>query len=159
MINYINNKSVISTVFDNTKRLDDPITKFILYSHGLNNMLSLGYSHKNEGELEFTVDDIKKINSKAFLNPDTYFGSCNTGTKGKDSFAQNWVNKVGGITWAHYGRSDYTNINSGAGLLIKISRNKHGFSFYGSKSYPVPSENIDDYINGVKPHIGEFRRR
>ena len=136
MIEYINNKT------DNS-RDSDKIKKFVVFSHGLqdnNGTISLGYNYddKYNKNLNFSKSDIAKLSSTSFDNPNSAFYSCNLGTSGKSSFAQAWSNKVNGNTWAFVKKSSFTGINSGFHPFMSISRKKHGFSYYGSVSYPSP---------------------
>ena len=136
-INYINNKS-------DGNRASDPIRKFLTFSHGYD-FEHTGWTD-DRGVLELgagisiSVDDINnKLWATAFDNPNSWFGSCNLGTAGDRSFAQAWANKFGGTVWAFVGKSDYQNINQPALLhpAIWASRQKNGFSYYGSANYPV----------------------
>lgn len=131
LIDYINNKN-------GNDRKDDPIRNFTVFSHGFGDgTISLGYNYSSYNEdLDFGISDIERISSEAFENPISIFYSCNTGT-GDNSFAQNWVNKVGGDTWAFSGYTWYGDINTDASKTIKLSRFLHGFSYYGSANYPI----------------------
>ena len=76
-------------------------------------------------------------------NPNSCFYSCNTATPSDDgsSFAQSWVNRTGGKTWAIYERSDYGAINNldNWESVIKPERKKMGYRPSGSDYYPIPS--------------------
>jgi len=81
------------------------ITEFSVFSHSISTdggIVSLGFNYRQEYNisLDLNVSDINSINSEIFNTPITNFYSCNTGTAGKDSFAQYWVNRVGGLVYA-----------------------------------------------------------
>ena len=134
LINYINTKD--------GNRSNDKIKKFALFSHGLVGSIPLAYNYAERNQcLDFFIDDISKISGDAFENPNSVFYSCNTGTNDSESFAQAWVNQVGGTTWAFIKQSDYSNMNPKGELLRKISRRMHGFALFGSEEYPVPASN------------------
>ena len=140
LFDYINSKD------DNT-RYKDKIKKFVVFSHGLatnGGTISLGYNYSSEYNTSLNIDknDIKKyLWATAFDNPNTALYSCNLATAGNDSFAQEWVNKFGGKTWAFVNRSEYSNINIGFHPAIVASRKLHGFSYYGSAHYPTLGNN------------------
>ncbi len=136
LFNYINYK-------DGTNRNDDKITKFVVFSHGFGDgTVSLGYNYSSyDTGFDILKGDIDiHLQSSAFNNPNSCFYSCNTGT-GENSFAQLWVNKVGGKTWAFVGKSNYEKINAGASAINKASRKINVFSFYGSVNYPTAGSN------------------
>ena len=103
------------------------ITEVSVFSHGFvrdGGIISLGYNYEDENynkSLNLTINDIAGINSGAFNIPKTNFYSCNTGTAGKDSFAQIWVNRVGGLTYAFNGKTLYRNVPDNS-LLKNITR-------------------------------------
>ena len=103
------------------------ITEVSVFSHGFvrdGGIVSLGYNYEDENynkSLNLTINDIVGINSGAFNTPKTNFYSYNTGTAGKDSFAQFWDNRVGGLTYAFNGKTLYRNVADNS-LLKKISR-------------------------------------
>ena len=105
--------------------------------------IEFGYHQANQSELSLKYSDILKLRSGAFDNPNSCFYSCNTGISDKNgsSFAQSWVNKVGGTTWAIYEKSDYANINNLGNwkTIIKPERAATGYRQIGSDYYPVPS--------------------
>ena len=125
-------------------RLDDPIKKFSLFSHGTtadNGTVSLGFGFSNSKDLELKVNDIYKMNENAFNNPDSSFASCNTATAGSESFAQKWVNRFGGTTWAYIGQSDYVHINDGNSFDSEWSHViLHTFYWGGSNNLPIPGD-------------------
>lgn len=137
-VNYINKKN-------GNDRYNDKITKFVVFSHGKDTdggTIELAYYHKNDSSLQISIDTIKnRLWKTAFDNPDTALYACNLATKGDISFAQNWVNKFGGRTWAFVNKSNYANINEGFNLAISLSRKMHGFSYRGSANYPVAGKN------------------
>ena len=136
LIDYINYK-------DGDNRMYDKIKKFVVFSHGFESgTLSLGFNYGNYNEdlnlylSDITTDKIKTYD--AFENPNSMFYSCNTGT-GVNSFAQHWVNITGGKTWAYQGKTEYSYINNNQVWTIIVSRQLHGFSYYGSQNYPTAS--------------------
>ena len=142
-------------------RKSDPITKFIVYSHGFEEYVSFGYNYTNSYnmDLNFYKEDISRLNPEAFKNPDSRFESCNTGTGGDNSFAAIWKKQVGGRVWAYEGKSSYYNImypkdynrlearfcpNSRSGHIRSYTeylRKDYGFFRYGSMFYPEPGNN------------------
>lgn len=143
LINYINNKDKdVSGMNISSSRSNDPITNISVFSHGLardNEVISLGYVYTGNypTNLDISVGDLNNINAHAFSNPNSSFYSCNTGTAGQESFAQEWVNMVGGITTAFYGKSDYTNC-ADTSFFASIARNFieliYGVSAYGGNT-------------------------
>ena len=93
-------------------RANDKITKFAVFSHGMKGKLMLGYNYNTSynTDLNIYTSDIARIDCNAFDNPNSWFGSCNTGTGGSNSFAQAWANRVGGKTWAFEGQTTYNYI-------------------------------------------------
>lgn len=154
LIDYLNNKN------GGDSRANDKITGFTLFSHGFKNVVSLGYNYNDDSYntgLNFYTNDISQLNSDAFDNPISWFGSCNTGTGGSKSFAQTWANKVGGETYAFEGKSTYEYtmfpreyggiFNKAARFLgaspwndyknlVEGLRSDYGFSKIGSINYP-----------------------
>ncbi len=149
LIGYINNK------YSGTDdiRSKDLITKVAVFAHGVPGKLMLGFDYQDEhsefsiGLSDLTTDTIKTFD--AFSNPNTMFYSCNSGTDvggtWGNNFAQKWVNITGGKAWGFVGKSDYSKMSLNEKFAYKVSRNLHGFSFYGSANYPEPSSNA--YIN------------
>ena len=129
-------------------RNEDLITKFSVFSHGFvmdGGVIPLGYDYndKNYNEsLNLTINDINSINSGAFNTPQTNFYSCNTGTAGKDSFAQYWVNRVGGSTYAFNGKSLYTHVPDNS-LMKKALRILTIDVIGGSPTLPIGSEGAE----------------
>ncbi|OPX41889.1 tRNA(Glu)-specific nuclease WapA precursor [Ruminiclostridium hungatei] len=139
---------------DGSNRSNDKITKFFVFSHGLPGSIELGYSQDNASNYSISMDDIDSIDSNAFNNPYSWFGSCRTGTdvNGQNySFAQKWVNQVGGTTRAIVGRSWYGDMNRGESLKNKIYRFIYGFSIYGSVNYPVTYSKQKAYWETFNP--------
>ncbi len=143
LIDYINNKYKGN---EKTRYLDR-ITNFVVFSHGLpkdGGVIALCYNYNQDYNKSLNLDKNDIINSiyaTAFNNPISVFYSCNTGTSGDSSFAQTWVNKFKGVTYAFSGKSNYEKINqSGFHPFIKASRYLHGFSYYGSVDYPVAGD-------------------
>ena len=83
------------------------------------------------------------MRAEAFDNPNSCFYSCNTATADStgSTFAQSWVNRTNGKTWAIFEKSDYGNINNldNWETIIKPERRKTGYRQGGSDYYPVPS--------------------
>ncbi|MDP4093472.1 MAG: RHS repeat-associated core domain-containing protein [Bacillota bacterium] len=131
LLDYINIK-------DGGNRQEDKITEFDVFAHGYVGSIELGLHQPDEKNLSFSINDIKNIDKNAFNNPNAKFYTCNTGTSvnGGNSFAQEWVNKVGGKALAFIGKTSYDNINKGESIWSKINRYLYGFSWYGSKNYP-----------------------
>ena len=69
---------------------------------------------------------------------ETLFYSCNTGSGGTESFAQLWVNHVGGIAQGATGLTSYYNINTGLGLFDKLKRKLVGYNEAGAINLPIP---------------------
>lgn len=155
-INYVNTKNTEGG--SNISRLDDPITRFSNYSHGLINVIGWGYNVPHaelytEGlALNFYTELIELLDPAAFKDCYSIFYSCNTGSEsGGASFAQEWVNKTNGVARAVVdGQTSYKYINvAGINLLdwldkfaARESRNSHGFSYSGSVNYPIAALGI-----------------
>ena len=153
LIDYINYKN------GNDSRANDKIKEFTLFSHGFpDGTVSLGYNYEKQynTNLDITKSDTLRIFESAFDNPNSAFYSCNTGTGGSNSFAQDWVDQVGGRTWAFVGKSNYTFINAGENWKSKLSRWNYGFSFHGSVNYPVAG--TTPLANGALPYMTTFTR-
>lgn len=152
LIDYVNNKN------GGDSRNNDQITKFTVFSHGWQGTMSLGYKYTSgyNKELNFNVSDINSISHSAFNNPASWFGSCNLGTGGKNSFGQAWVNRVGGTTWAFEGKTDYTYIVYPKGYVgwqpwwwgtrysILKARKEYGFIMTGSYRYPIAGKDAKE---------------
>jgi len=148
IVSYINTKGG-----DVEKRKKDKVSRVEVFSHGNAEGLLLGY--KQNQNVNFYSDDISKLESYAFNNATTWFGSCNTGTIGSNgnSFAQLWVNMTGGKARAAVnGQTTYTHINVVEGLgfwgkmekrLRSLQRATIKYSADGSYNYPTPSAGID----------------
>ena len=135
--NYINSKSTDQWNLSKD-RTNDKITKFTVFSHGVKGKVTLGLGQPNSNTLDLDKNWIGGVFGEAFNNPNSAFYSCNTGTGGDDSFAQAWVNQVGGRTWAVAdGKTDYANMNQGESWLDKLNRAVNGFNTYGSRNYPT----------------------
>ena len=139
--NYLNSKSTSQWELSDS-RTSDQITRLALFSHGVPGSVELGYNQANRSDLSLDANWIGGIFSAAFNNPNSAFYSCNTGTNGDDSFAQNWVNMAGGRTWAVVNNTTwYGNMNDGESWQDKLDRWRVGFNPYGSRHYPVASGN------------------
>lgn len=128
------------------------ITYLVVFSHGTladdetpGPAIALGWYHSNWEALHFVRDHIPMIYTEPCQNPYCEFYSCNTGTGGDYSWAQTWVNLVGGETWAFVGKSEYSYINKIGRLdrAVYTSRQEHGFSYFGSSYYPVRGSKPD----------------
>ena len=118
-------------IYGGTTRSDDKITNMTFFSHGQSptyygfvgqgveeNQLSFAY-HINDlkeeaSNINFTQSDIAKLDGDAFEQTLTWFYSCNAGTNDSNgkSFAQEWSNKTGGISYGlKNGRTYYGMIN------------------------------------------------
>ena len=151
-IKYISNSSELIDYFNNMEgngRSLNRITDISIFSHGLNNNIPLGFNYSSDRniDLDFQQDQILSIDPNAFDNAYAQFYSCNTGT-GANSFAQAWVDQVGGKAWAvrhkegeTNAQTVYSNINGGQPFPYKISRLFNGFSLFGSSDLPVASNN------------------
>ena len=151
LINYVNSKNVVTSVEQiGIDRETDLITEISVFSHGLSNnkgIISLGYDYSSSfPELNIGVDDIDAFLNTAFSDDiKSNFYSCNLGTGMEESFAQYWVNHVGGVTTAYSGKSDYEYCSDRT-IIGKICRNyiewKYGVSAYGgATSLPTAGKN------------------
>ena len=115
----------------------------------MNNSIEFGYHQKNQANLSINSTVVSRINSSAFDNPNSCFFSCNTATPNSygASFAQTWVNKTGGTTWAIYEKSDYGNLNNinNWRSIVKPERQYTGYRQNGSDYYPIPSAKRNAY--------------
>jgi RHS repeat-associated protein len=107
--NYIDNGS-------DFKRVDDPITKFRVFSHGYKGSVEfghgLGLSDTDKEKFSWTIDKISQLSPNAFEKTNSIFYSCNAGTTvNETSFAQEWSNIAGGNTKAAIGQTAYSRIN------------------------------------------------
>ncbi len=137
--NYLNSKNTSQWTLSTSRTLDQ-ITRLALFSHGVPGSVELGYNQSNCSDLSLDTNWIGGIFSVAFNNPNSAFYSCNTGTNGDNSFAQNWVNMAGGRTWAVVNNTTwYGNMNNDETLQDKLDRWHVGFNPYGSRHYPVAS--------------------
>lgn len=160
LINYINDKTVPKEIPKlaapgnairpndmKYTRKEDLITEFSVFSHGLaadGGIVPLGFNYRqgyNES-LDLHISDINSINSEVFNTPITNFYSCNTGTAGKDSFVQHWVNRVGGLVYAFNGTTLYRTVPDNS-FLKKISRGLGFDSIGGDPSFPKGSEGVE----------------
>ena len=146
LIDYINTKGYNGGT---AMRDNDRIHKFVVFSHGLVGSIEFGYHQRNQASLSFTQSDINRLRTNAFENPNSCFYSCNTATigSGSGSFAQSWVNKTKGKTWAIYEKSDYGHLNNPANwsTVVKPEREMRGYRNIGSDYYPIPSAKRNAY--------------
>ena len=140
--NYINSQDK-NTWGISDKRLNDPIRKFVVFSHGVVGSIELGYKQENSSSLSLDYNWIQGVSSDAFENPNTAFYSCNTGTDRDEqwgnNFAQNWVDRVGGRTWASVGKTDYAGILGTRSEAEEAFARKYGFNKNGAHNYPTTS--------------------
>jgi len=118
----------------------DPITNLSTFSHGLianGGTLSLGYNAPNSHpkELDITSADLWAVFPQAFAsNHRSNFFSCNLGTAGWNSFAQQWANLFGGTTTAYIGQTDYSHVSDNmlwSKLLRLYTETLLGHSMFG----------------------------
>jgi RHS repeat-associated protein len=116
LFSYINNMNIDSKNYGNRKQ--DQISSLVVFSHGFVNdggIVSLGYNYEDtyNTDLDIKKTDLAKLNSRAFINNGYFaFFSCNTGTAGSNSFAQEWANITGGTTLAFSGKTSYAEIRN-----------------------------------------------
>lgn len=137
--NYINSQD-IHTWNLSDRWINDPIRKFVVFSHGVPGSVELGYNQYNRKQLYLDYNWTRGVSSYAFDNPNSMFYSCNTGTDQTTwgtNFAQAWVNVVGGRTMAARGTTSYYDIMNSM-FSNKWSRGDL-FSRYGSDNYSVAS--------------------
>lgn len=113
--------------------------------------VELGYNTINSRRLCIDFSFIQGMFSEAFDNPNSAFYSCWTGADTTNmygsSLAQNWVNRVGGRTWATYNRTDYGTMIVGESEQDKRNRNVYGFNINGSPRYPSASLGENSWMN------------
>ena len=139
MIDYFNNMKC-------GDRSSDRITDISIFSHGATDSIWLGFDYTNHDiKLDFAKSQVKDIDRNAFDNPFAQFYACNTGT-GDYSFAQAWVDNVGGKALAvapkageSKAKTDYTKINEHRPISYAVSRHFNGFSLFGSANLPIAS--------------------
>ncbi len=143
LINYINNK------YEGEDRNADKITKFVVFSHGFaNGTLSLGYNYDSDynKNLNFSIDQLDSINENAFNSPNSMFYSCNTGTNVNgewgNNFAQKWVNRVSGQTWA-WNTTTFYDIYKDGTFWQKRYVDMNLFIKEGATNYPVGSNGVE----------------
>ncbi|MCX8131620.1 MAG: RHS repeat-associated core domain-containing protein, partial [Clostridia bacterium] len=143
-----NEDDLVSYINDGKDRnkTENKITDITFFSHAKKGYIALDYGL---GKMNFDTLDIMDLNKNAFASDVfTKFYSCNTGTGGNKSFAQYWVNWVGGTASAVVdGKTNYNLINDGYGLLWKFKdylRRKKGINFdkNGSLNYPVANPGV-----------------
>ena len=141
LINYINSGSVSDKLISE-RRINDKITSFELYSHGLEfngGTIELGYRQDNANSLSLNSNNIKRMNWRAFEGCTSKFYSCNTGKAGYNSFAQNWVNITGGKAIASKNKTTYVPVGYYLNSDQKNSIKYYGFNVFGSNYQPIPS--------------------
>ena len=137
--NYINSKSTNTWELSQSRK-DDPIRKFVVFSHGAPGSIELGYFH--DGAERFSLDFgwIQGVSMDAFDNPNTALYSCRAGNDVNQywgsNFAQEWVNVTGGRTWAPVGRTYYGNVPK-QGIFDKVARQFNDISANATYNYPT----------------------
>lgn len=131
-------------------RKDDKITLVANFSHGGTGekgglWLAYGQDEEIRDATDITKEDIEKFNKEAFDNPVSLFYSCNTGTGGDESFAQEWVNQVGGVAQAAVGLTSYYDVNKDRDFWDKVGK-QFGGSYYETGSLYPPTP---DYENNA----------
>ena len=159
IVNYINSQSTGANCLSGA-RLGDPITHFSLFSHGLDSnggIIPLAFNYEgghntDAGKLlTLSIIHIGSIKLGSFSdNVVSYFYSCNTGTAGKQSFAQQWANVSGGVTYAFSGGSSYKKVSDNS-LFAKIMRQINPLIFGGNTRLPVAGDN--GYLRTFFPQI------
>jgi len=154
VVNYLNYQATTNINHHEMRKVrnNDQITHLSVFSHGLaadNGIIALGYDYGAGNEnLNLTTKDIHITSKSAFAkNAKTTFYSCNTGTAEKHSFAELWANRVGGVTIAYKGTTDYAGVADNS-LAAKIARRliglRYGVSAYGGNpSLPVAGDNAE----------------
>ena len=140
--NYINSQDTqVWNLSEN--RINDPIKKFVVFSHGVIGSVELGYKQDNDSQLRLDYNWIQGIFPEAFDSPNSAFYSCRTGNDepGGFSFAQYWVNLTGGRTWASVGRTSYNPITADRTEEEERISRIYGFNAYGSHYYPTSGDN------------------
>ena len=87
------------------------IANFIVFSHGIEGSVELGYAPLNSiNELSLAINDIRKINANSFDSSTfTHFYSCNTATEvNGNSVAKEWFNQGLGAIQAAVKKTDYS---------------------------------------------------
>lgn len=178
LFSYINSGEDVNGIVRNDRNYNK-ISDVSVFSHGIVNdgdTWALGLEQNDD--LNITTSQLQntEININAFSqNPYTWFASCNLGTvRNNTSFAQEWVNKVGGVEEAIAGgRTDYEDINEDSGILGKIKYKtvwrgedllrRHiqheEFDANGCLNYPIKSSDSFEggypdwykYVKGQKP--------
>ncbi|TAH28405.1 MAG: hypothetical protein EAZ06_10180 [Cytophagales bacterium] len=131
-------------------RKNDKITDVAMFGHGYAGSFEPGHSASSDIQNKFSygLDDISKINSKAFANGckiDLY--SCNSATdyNSKGSFAEKLSTKAkDGIVSGWYGLTSYHGINNPDSISIKILKRILGSSPYH------PSDNLPNAYQGAE---------
>jgi RHS repeat-associated protein len=153
-IEIVNNQEEIFDYMNNGQdREKIQIDRMSIFSHGVPGELALGYSGKEE--LNINIEELQKANisDKAFTD-DVYteFYSCNAGTEsGGTSFAQEWVDKIGGTAkGVKDGTTTYKHIHEGRSFSGTIHNwfERHGGVNYdesGSVNYPKASNGVEWY--------------
>ena len=146
--NYINSKN--TRVWDlSQSRIQDPIRKFVVFSHGEPGSIELGYFHNGAENFSLDFDWIRGVSMYAFDNPNTALYSCRAGNDVNQywgsNFAQEWVNVTGGRTWAPVGRTSYYNVTK-QGVFDKIGRQFNNISANASYNYPTEDYSENAYF-------------
>ena len=169
-INYVNTKDKDGK---SDTRNADKITNVSYYGHGESerytstnkeNRVSFGYKAENSENVDLKQSDISKLKNSAFDHTMTVFFSCNAGTEdcnGK-SFAQEWSNKTGGVSYGmKNGRTEYSFINSTGEVGFRwffdftaapMDYINKGLSYFGmaSSEWSEKQKRKDRDVNGKK---------
>jgi len=146
-ISYINTKTTESVLTSENLRTSDKIVEMSFFCHGQSpkytnsveeNQLSFAYHIEGieSSAVDFTQSDIASLDKQAFNETITTFYSCNAGTPDKNgaSFAQEWANKTGGVSYGiRNGRTYYGAINRNCNWGFYISKDLlrfRSFSLY-----------------------------
>ena len=105
-------------ILNNKRFKKDPITDFTVFSHGVTGKLAFGFDYSYDSQddkydLDFRINQIKKIRKSHLMHARSRFYSCNSATKiskGKKSFAERWSRRFWSTTTAYKGKTDYSGI-------------------------------------------------
>ena len=161
LTNYINSKDVENSNLTSA-RLDDKITAFSAFSHGLyttdGGTIEYGYGFSNASDLSMNKGHIATLKTRAFDNAVSLIASCNPGTTYENSFAQAWADKTAGFVgtaYAYVGQSYYGSINDGSrNPFMKLSHRFIQPYAGGSRNYPVAATNKT--AAGESPYLRAF---
>lgn len=154
MQNYINSGDIHTWELSEA-RLNDPIRKFTVFAHGVPGRVELAHNLPNNRDMCIDFTFIQGMFSEAFDNPNTAFYSCRAGVNATSQWgsnlAQDWVNRVGGRTWAATSRTDYAYMLNGEGEKGMKNREIYGFNIDGSPNFPIASGGESAWMNFYRP--------